>query len=243
MIAHDRAATSEVCYLNTHPFLNEDKSIALIHNGWIHNYEPIKKKLQDEGHVFTSKSVDSEILLHMYEKYGDDFVKQIKKDSSVWSKLNVILLKKDGTILAVSNGDLYQTKFEDGSVMVSTTGLFKDSKPIPNGEMLTIKDGKVLNKKKVFEPFGYTDWDRGESTHYHWDSRLQALVPDKRKEAFQATINGITVKDTGEDYGLGYSSNDWEMDELGHWQRKSQRRKLEKLEKDYKESHGNPMYA
>jgi len=55
------------------PQFNEDRSIAVIFNGEIYNYRELKGELESRGHVFQSQS-DTEILPHLYEEYGDDFV-------------------------------------------------------------------------------------------------------------------------------------------------------------------------
>lgn len=51
------------------PMYNEDKSIAIVFNGEIYNYEKIKKDLQEKGHIFES-DCDTEILIHGYEEWG-----------------------------------------------------------------------------------------------------------------------------------------------------------------------------
>lgn len=58
------------------PVFNEDKSICVILNGEIYNYKEIRKELQDKGHIFTTKS-DTEILVHLYEQYGYDFLNKL----------------------------------------------------------------------------------------------------------------------------------------------------------------------
>ena len=51
------------------PIFNEDKSIVAIVNGEFYNFEEIREKLIKEGHNFSTQS-DSEILIHLYEKYS-----------------------------------------------------------------------------------------------------------------------------------------------------------------------------
>jgi asparagine synthase (glutamine-hydrolysing) len=58
------------------PIYNEDGSIVLICNGEIYNYLELKQRLIDIGHTFKTKS-DVEVLLHLYEEEGEDFVKQL----------------------------------------------------------------------------------------------------------------------------------------------------------------------
>ena len=42
--------------------------LAVVHNGIIENYKDLKKKLEDEGHMFTSET-DTEVMVHLMEKH------------------------------------------------------------------------------------------------------------------------------------------------------------------------------
>jgi asparagine synthase (glutamine-hydrolysing) len=58
------------------PIFNEDGSIAVVFNGEIYNYEPLRENLQEQGHEF-STDTDTEILVHLYEERGDTFVNEL----------------------------------------------------------------------------------------------------------------------------------------------------------------------
>jgi asparagine synthase (glutamine-hydrolysing) len=58
------------------PIRNEDGTIAVVYNGEIYNYKKLRKDLQKLGHKFTTES-DTEVLVHGYEAWGDDFVKKL----------------------------------------------------------------------------------------------------------------------------------------------------------------------
>jgi asparagine synthase (glutamine-hydrolysing) len=58
------------------PLFNEDKSLVLICNGEIYNYKSLKNSLQAKGHIFSSDS-DSEVILHLYEEYGESLNKYL----------------------------------------------------------------------------------------------------------------------------------------------------------------------
>ncbi len=58
------------------PISNEDKSIWVVCNGEIYNYRELCESLKEKGHRFYTKS-DVECLVHLYEEYGIDFLRQL----------------------------------------------------------------------------------------------------------------------------------------------------------------------
>ena len=58
------------------PLYNEDGSLVLICNGEIFNYIELRDQLKKQGHVF-STDVDVEVLVHLYEEYGMDFLNML----------------------------------------------------------------------------------------------------------------------------------------------------------------------
>ena len=67
------------------PILNETGSIATVVNGMIYNYQALRSRLKDRGHVFRS-SGDCEVVVHAYEEWGLDLVEHLRGQFSfaIW---------------------------------------------------------------------------------------------------------------------------------------------------------------
>lgn len=53
---------------NAHPHVNNEGTIAVVHNGIIENYIPLKRKMTDKGYEFQSET-DTEVLAHLLDYY------------------------------------------------------------------------------------------------------------------------------------------------------------------------------
>ena len=53
------------------PLCNEDGSIWIVFNGEIYNFPDLRRRLEQAGHVFRTRS-DTEVIVHAYEEWGDD---------------------------------------------------------------------------------------------------------------------------------------------------------------------------
>lgn len=79
------------------PMYNEDKSIVLVFNGEIYNYQELRKELIEKGHIFKTET-DSEVLIHGYEEYGVDLLQKLRGmfAFSIWDmKKETMLLARD----------------------------------------------------------------------------------------------------------------------------------------------------
>lgn len=58
------------------PIANEDETVHVALNGEIYNHDSLRELLQSRGHRFRSRS-DTEVLVHLYEEYGDGFLERL----------------------------------------------------------------------------------------------------------------------------------------------------------------------
>lgn len=106
-IGHTRWAThGEPNQINSHPHFSIDKDnnkkIAVVHNGIIENYIEIKKKLQDKGYEFITET-DTEVIAHLFNEYynGDmlETLRKVTKDVTGAYALCVICVDEPDKIL------------------------------------------------------------------------------------------------------------------------------------------------
>jgi asparagine synthase (glutamine-hydrolysing) len=59
------------------PIFNEDRSIVVVQNGEIYNYEELREELRSRGHSFSTQG-DTEVIVHLYEDYGAECVHHLR---------------------------------------------------------------------------------------------------------------------------------------------------------------------
>jgi glucosamine--fructose-6-phosphate aminotransferase (isomerizing) len=113
-IGHTRWAThGRPTEENAHPHRDCTGRIVVVHNGIIENYVPLKKKLIEEGHKFTTET-DTEVIAHMVEKIlktanghkatlEEAVRKTVKQLTGVFA-LAVISVDEPNKIIAARNG-------------------------------------------------------------------------------------------------------------------------------------------
>ena len=114
-IGHTRWAThGRPTEENAHPHRDCTGTIVVVHNGIVENYLSLKKKLIEEGHVFTTET-DTEVIAHLVEKYFvktgngsrpalEEAVRKTVKQLTGVFALAVISVDEPNKIVAARNG-------------------------------------------------------------------------------------------------------------------------------------------
>ncbi len=120
-MAHTRWAThGEPNQINAHPHYSQNKNLAIIHNGIIENYAPLRSELINRGYKFISET-DTEVLIHLIEDIMTN--EQVDIVEALRIALNQVIGAYAIVILSKDNPDLILAA-RKGSPMV--IGIGKD---------------------------------------------------------------------------------------------------------------------
>ncbi|MBQ7953230.1 MAG: glutamine--fructose-6-phosphate aminotransferase, partial [Clostridia bacterium] len=164
-IAHTRWATHGTpTEKNSHPHFNTDKTIAVVHNGIIENYEELNTELSAKGYTFTTDT-DTEVIPHLIDYYYNSSVieaifKTAQKLEGSYA-VGVIHADEPHTIIAFKKGSpLIAGTKKDGNFIASDVSALVDETKnvyfIEDNEFAVLKsDGitfynaekNIINKK------------------------------------------------------------------------------------------------
>ena len=149
------------------PIANEDGTIHVVQNGELYNYRELRRELERAGHRFRT-SGDTEVLLHLYEEYGDAFAARLRGMFAVaiWdARRRRLVLARDrfgikplyyrdvdgelwfaSELRALPRGEIDLDALEAflafNSIPAPLT-IFREVRKLPAGHMLSWEDGKV----------------------------------------------------------------------------------------------------
>lgn len=160
-MGHTRWATHGVPNdVNSHPHLSNSGELAIIHNGIIENYEPLKKELIKRGYVFHSDT-DTEVLINLIEEVQKK--ENFKLGKAVQVALNQVVgayaicvfdIKKPdeivvarlGSPLALGIGDNEFFIASDASPFIEYTS---NAIYLEDEEMAIVRLGKSIKIRKI----------------------------------------------------------------------------------------------
>ena len=189
------------------PLFNEDRSVVVIFNGEIYNYQELIPQLQALGHVFHTKS-DTEVIVHAWESWGVDCVKRFRGmfAFALWDRnKQTLFLARDR--LGVK--PMYYALLDDGAFIFGSElksilahgglrrdidpmaveeyfalgyvaeprTIFKQARKLPPGHTLCIKKGQPVQAPEAF-------WDvRFTVDNPISEADAQAELVDRLKES------------------------------------------------------------
>jgi len=204
-IAHTRWATHGYPnHINAHPHLDCESGIAVVHNGIIENYSPLKEKLQREGHIFKSET-DTEVIVHLLEDYYQgDMVKALKKTISELvgtfglavicrHEPEVLYGARRGSPLIVGIGEKEMFLSSDVNALVGHTRqvIYLDDDEIvtltPHSFEITGLEKEKLKKKVYTIPFDAACLEKGGYPHFMLKEIFEQ--PESLHNAFRGRLD------------------------------------------------------
>jgi len=160
-LGHTRWATHGVPNdVNSHPHLSNSGNLAIIHNGIIENYLPLKTELQKRGYQFHSDT-DTEVLINLIEEVKKNEKVKLGKAVQIAlnqvvgayaiavfdkNKPNEIVVAKLGSPLAIGIGEEEFFIASDASPFIEYTS---NAIYLEDEEMAIIRLGKAIKVRKI----------------------------------------------------------------------------------------------
>ncbi|MHB8092094.1 MAG: asparagine synthase (glutamine-hydrolyzing) [Syntrophales bacterium] len=97
-LGHRRLSIIDLSAAGRQPMTNEDKSLWMVFNGEIYNFEELREELKGKGHHFSSRT-DSEVILHLFEEEGAAGISRLSGmfAFALWSETTkTLVLARDG---------------------------------------------------------------------------------------------------------------------------------------------------
>lgn len=116
-VGHDRLAIIDL-EGGAQPLTNEDGTLWAAVNGEIYNYQALRRELEGQGrHQFRTQT-DSEVVLHLFEEYGPDFVTRLDGmfAIAIWGEQSGLYLARD----PLGIKPLYYGYSDDGALHFSS---------------------------------------------------------------------------------------------------------------------------
>ena len=208
-IGHTRWATHGVpSDKNSHPHYSMDKSVAVVHNGIIENYQNLRKELVGKGFIFSSDT-DTEVISQLIQDmYNGDILDTVEK---VIKRLvgsyaigvihkdhpNELICAREHSPLVIGIGNGENFIASDVSALLKYT---KDVYYLEDGDIATLKIGSVKifdrDKKTVSREKKHIDWSLEQATkcgYPHFMLKEIFEQPQVIKETFEKRVHNKKI--------------------------------------------------
>lgn len=180
------------------PIHTADKTKWIVFNGEIYNFQKLREDLEKRGHRFYTSS-DTEIILHLYERYGADCVQHLRGmfAFAIWDETEQSLFiardrvgKKPLLYSHQPNGDLIFGSEFTALLAHQSVSRAIDLEAIDNFlSYLCIPAPQTAYKQiRKLEPAHWLRWKNGEiETKRYWSPDFHRKIKITEEEAIQET--------------------------------------------------------
>lgn len=205
-IGHTRWAThGEPSDLNSHPHVNAEGSIAVVHNGIIENYIQLKKWLIEKGYSFYSET-DTEVIPKLIDYfYKGDLLKAVEKTTKLLQgsyALGAICKSEPDKIVAVRKDSplivgLGKNEWFIASDIPAILSYTREIYLLEDNEFVTInKNGVKIsdeNGQVIYKAIYEVNWNISEAEKNGFSDFMLKEINDQPK-AIKDTIAGRCIK-------------------------------------------------
>ena len=205
-LAHRRLTITDLV-TGQQPLSNEDGSVWVVFNGEIYNYRQLRKELEQRGHLFVTQT-DTEVIPHLYEEHGDDFVRRMEGNWAIglWDeRRSRLLLSRDRLgkkpLLWSNRGGVIRFASEAKAILADPSF---SREPSMAGLLDVLTYGYVTETNTMFDgiemvlPATTLVFEAGETTpseRRYWD--FAAVPPfsgcvEDAKEEFSEILSDVT---------------------------------------------------
>lgn len=183
-IGHTRWAThGGVTEKNAHPHMDCTKTIAVVQNGIVENFQELKAELIKKGHKFISET-DTEVIPHLVEENlkREGFSSSVRDAFDQLKGLNAVVIAnavskeivaaKTGSPLVVGIGDKELFVASDASAIVKHTNkviFLEDNQMVILGEklkLITLPSGEEIQPNIHTLDWKFEDTKKGKYKHF-----------------------------------------------------------------------------
>jgi asparagine synthase (glutamine-hydrolysing) len=173
------------------PLSNEDGTVWVTFNGEIYNYLELRELLLQKGHKFTTSS-DTEVIVHLYEEKGDDFLTDLRGMFAIglWdARKRRLLLARDRVgkkplfYATLSNRIVFASELKS---LLQVPGVSKDIEPealVDYFSLLYVPAPKSIYRQvRKVRPASFVVFDsQGMCERSYWDIHFDA--PETKRES------------------------------------------------------------
>ncbi|HEC17220.1 MAG TPA: amidotransferase 1, exosortase A system-associated [Sedimenticola sp.] len=186
------------------PLFNEDRSVVVVYNGEIYNFQALMEELRALGHCFGSHS-DTEVIVHAWEEWGEACVECFRGmfAFALWDRNNrTLFLARD----RLGIKPLYYAALPDGHLIFGSElkalrehpGLQRDIEPRAVEDYFAygyVPEPKTILKSALKLPPGFTLTVRGgeplPEPRRYWDISFKPLAPLAEQAAAEELIGRL----------------------------------------------------
>jgi glucosamine--fructose-6-phosphate aminotransferase (isomerizing) len=217
-VAHTRWAThGRPCAANAHPHRDCPGSLAVVHNGIIENYRPLRADLESRGHRFSSDT-DTEVIAHLIESESEHDMaaaarNAVQKLRGAYA-LGIISRNTPEKLIAVRNGGppLVVGRMPHGSLLASdVAALLEHTREVvilDNGEMAVLSrqgarfvgmDGREVHKSPVQVPWDSAAAEKAGYPHFMLKEIFEQprAIEDTYRERIDVDAGEVVLPEIG----------------------------------------------